>query len=199
MSIDNFELLKTNVIKAKQYIKETNSKCEISSYHLILDNNQIEYEVDQYRNNFIGPTGTIGYIWKMHNWSGNYQPLYVRDPSKRRTCGRPFAPEITIRSGGIAGLKGAVTPCCQTMGPPNESKSVLGHIETTSIEDIWYGDAYNKLRKDHEMGDFPDYCQGCDFLYEDPEVLVWSNDKKASTDHMLGTNFSLRDFMIDKK
>jgi MoaA/NifB/PqqE/SkfB family radical SAM enzyme len=199
MSIDNFELLKTNIIKAKQYIKETNSKCEISSYHLILDNNQIEYEVDQYRNNFIGPTGTIGYIWKMHNWSGNYQPLYVRDPSKRRTCGRPFAPEITIRSGGIAGLKGAVTPCCQTMGPPNESKSVLGHIETTSIEDIWYGDAYNKLRKDHEMGDFPDYCQGCDFLYEDPEVLVWSNDKKASTDHMLGTNFSLRDFMIDKK
>ena len=199
MAIDNFELLKTNVIKAKQYIKETNSKCEISSYHLILDNNQIEYEVDQYRNNFIGPTGTIGYIWKMHNWSGNYQPLYVRDPSKRRTCGRPFAPEITIRSGGIAGLKGAVTPCCQTMGPPNEEKSVLGHTQIQTIEEIWYGEAYNKLRKDHEMGDFPDYCQGCDFLYEDPEVLVWSNDKKASTDHMLGTNFSLRDFMIDKK
>ena len=51
------------------------------------------------------------------------------------------------------------------------------------------------------MKDFDsiDYCKNCDFLYEDPEVLVWSNDKKASTDHMLGTNFSLRDFMVDKK
>lgn len=136
----------------------------------------------------------------MHNWSGNYNPDYVRDTSKRRTCGRPFAPEITIRSGGIAGLKGAVTPCCQTMGPPNEGKSVLGHTQIQTIEEIWYGDEYNNLRKAHEMGDFDsiDYCKNCDFLYEDPEVLVWSNDKTASTDHMLGTNFSLRDFMIDK-
>ena len=52
MAVDNFELLKTNVIKAKEYINQTNSKCEISSYHLILDNNQVEYEVDQYRNNW---------------------------------------------------------------------------------------------------------------------------------------------------
>jgi len=137
----------------------------------------------------------------MHNWSGNYTPDYARDLSSRKSCGRPFAPEITIRSGGIGGLKGAVTPCCQTMGPPNESKSVLGHVQTQTIEEIWYGDAYNNLRKAHETEDFDsiDYCKDCDFLYEDPEVLVWSNDKKASTDHMLGTNFSLRDFIIDKK
>ena len=197
MAVDNFELLKTNIIKAKEYIKETNSKCVVSSYHLILDNNQVDYEIDQYRNNFIGPTGTIGYIWKMHNWSGNYQPLYLRDPSKRRTCGRPFAPEITIRSGGNGGLKGAVTPCCQTMGPPNETLSVLGHVQNQTIEEIWYGDEYNKLRKAHEMKDFDsiDYCKNCDFLYDDPEVLVWSNDKQASTDYMLGTKFSLKEYM----
>jgi organic radical activating enzyme len=200
MNVDNFDLLKTNVIKAKEYIKKVNSKCTVSSYHLILDNTQIDYEVEQYRNNFIGPTGTIGYIWKMHNWSGNYTPVYFRDPKKRRTCGRPFAPEITIRAGGNNGLKGAVTPCCQTMGPPNESKSVLGHTETQSIEDIWNGEAYNRLRDAHANKDFDsiDYCKNCDFLYDDPEVLVWSNDKTASPDHMLGTNFSLKDFMFDK-
>jgi len=32
-------------------------------------------------------------------------------------------------------------------------------------------------------------------LYEDPEVLVWSNDPNASTDYMLGTNFSLKEYM----
>lgn len=196
MSEDNFDMLKEHIIQAKAYVEQTSSKCILSSYHLILDNKQTDFEVDEYRNNFINPTGTVGYIWKMHNWSGNYQPLYVRDPSTRRTCGRPFAPEITIRSGGNGGLKGAVTPCCQTMGPPNESKSVLGHVETTSIEDIWFGDEYNNLRKAHEMKDFDsiDYCKNCDFLYDDPEVLVWSNDKEASPYHMLGTNFSLKDF-----
>jgi radical SAM protein with 4Fe4S-binding SPASM domain len=99
-------------------------------------------------------------------------------------------------SGGIGGLKGAVTPCCQTMGPPNESKSVLGHVQNQTLEEIWYGEEYNNLRKAHEMGDFNsiDYCKNCDFLYEDPEVLVWSNDKSASTDYMLGTNFSLKDY-----
>ena len=196
MSIDNFDLLKTNIIKAKEYINDKNSSCILSSYHLILDNNQTEYEIDQYRNNFIGPTGTIGYIWKMHNWSGNYTPMYNRDPSTRKSCGRPFAPEITIRAGGVLGLKGAVTPCCQTMGPPNESKSVLGHTETQSIEEIWFGTKYEELREAHRTKNFDsiDYCKNCDFLYDDPEVLVWSNDKSAKPYHMLGTNFSLNDY-----
>ena len=196
MSEDNFDMLKEHIIKAGNYIKSVDSKCVLSSYHLILNNSQTEFEVDEYRNNFIRPTGTIGYIWKMHNWSGNYQPLYLRDPSKRRTCGRPFAPEITIRSGGNNGLKGAVTPCCQTMGPPNESLSVLGHVQNQTIEEIWHGDEYNKLRKAHEMQDFDsiEYCKNCDFLYDDPEVLVWSNDSTATPYHMLGTNFSLKDY-----
>lgn len=193
MDCDNFDLLKTNAIKAKEYIKETNSDCVVSSYHLILDNNQIEYEVDQYRNNFIGPTGSIGYIWKMHNWSGNYQPLYVRDTKNRKSCGRPFAPEISIRAGGNNGLAGAVVPCCQTMGPPNESKSVLGHVQNQTIEEIWYSEAYNKLRKAHEMEDFDsiEYCKNCDFLYDDPEVLVWTNDSSMKIGKMLGTTIDL--------
>ena len=61
-------------------------------------------KVDQYRNNFIGPTGTIGYIWKMHNWSGNYDNTNPRKKTDRRSCGRPFAPEITIRAGGETGF-----------------------------------------------------------------------------------------------
>lgn len=198
MNCDNFEILKSNVAETKKYVTTKQSNCVLSSYHLILDNNNIEYEVEQYRKNFVEDLGIIGYIWKMHNWSGNYQPLYIRDSSQRRTCGRPFAPEITIRAGGNNGLKGAVTPCCQTMGPPNESKSVLGHTETQTIEEIWNGVEYEKLRRAHAEKDFDsiDYCKDCDFLYDDPEVLVWSNDPDASTDYMLGTKFTLKDYMI---
>lgn len=196
MSEDRFIEIRNNAIETKQSIQKHNSNCELSSYHLILDNNQVEYEVEQYKNAFIDPVGCIGYIWKMHNWSGNYQPLYLRNPAKRKTCGRPFAPELTVRAGGLDGKQGAVTPCCQTMGPPNEALSVLGHFEDQSFEDIYWGDAYEQLRSAHKEGRFDDveYCKNCDFLYDDPEVLVWSNDPNASVNYMLGTGFKLSDY-----
>ena len=196
MNCDNFELLKRNVKETVDYVDQSNSKCVVSSYHLITDNSQLDYEIEQYRTNFIDDLGIVGYIWKMHNWSGNYSPEYGRNTKVKKSCDRPNAPEITVRAGGLDGKFGAVTPCCQTMGPPNETKSVLGHFQDQSFEEIYWGDAYNNLRDAHKRGDFDsvDYCKNCDFLYEDPEVLVWSNDPESSTDYMLGSGFSLKDY-----
>lgn len=186
MSVDNFQLLYDNIFATKNYIEKFGKDTKISSYHLILDNSNIEYEIKSYRENLIDKLNITGYIWKMHNWSGNWVPEYGRESPRKRTCGRPFAPEITIRAGGTNGMKGAVTPCCQTMGPPNEDKSVLGHFQNQTFEEIWYGEEYNKLRKAHEMEEWPDYCQNCDFLIDDPNVLVWTNDKDFKQHKMLG-------------
>ena len=199
MNVDNFELIKNNIKKIKKYIKLTDSKCNLSTYHLITDNSQIDIEVDQYKKNIIEPLATTSYIWKMHNWSGNYENTNPRIEKKKRSCGRPFAPELTVRAGGEEGKSGAVVPCCQTLGPPNEEKSILGHISESSVEEIWNGEKYKKLREAHRSEKFEDidYCKNCDFLIEDPEVLVWSNDKSAKLNHMLGTP---NDFILtDKK
>ena len=125
----------------------------------------------------------------MHNWSGNFSNPNPRVKSSRKSCGRPFAPEITIRAGGSVGKTSAMVPCCQTLGPPNEEKSILGHLDTQSFEEVYFGEKYNELRKAHTDGEFDkiDYCKDCDFLYEDPEVLVWSNDKTTKINNMLGT------------
>ncbi len=134
----------------------------------------------------------------MHNWSGNYNNPNPRNKSQRKSCGRPFAPEITIRAGGEKGRTGALVPCCQTLGPPNEEKSILGHMDKQSFEEIYNGERYVKLRKAHTEKKFDeiDYCKDCDFLYEDPEVLVWSSDKTAKVYNMLGTgeDFILTDY-----
>ena len=198
MDADNFLKVRQNVIELQDYIYSSNSSAEVSSYHLITDNSMVDYEVAEYNDNFISKTHTKAYIWKMHNWSGNYNPQgNSRNPINRKTCGRPFGPELTVRAGGN-GKTGAVTPCCQTLGPPNESKSVLGHFEDQSFEEIFWGDKYEELRKAHQEERFDDieYCKNCDFLYDDPEVLVWSNDPSARTKHMLGTDFSLNDNII---
>ena len=198
MNIDNFDLIRDNIKQIQDYVKETKSSCQLSTYHLITDNEKIEFEIEQYKKNIIIPLNTLGYIWKMHNWSGNYNNPNPRKKNDRRSCGRPFAPEITIRAGGEKGRTGALVPCCQTLGPPNEEKSILGHMDKQSFSEIYNGEKYSKLRKAHTEKKFDDidYCKDCDFLYQDSEVLAWSNDKSAKIYNMLGTgdDFILTDY-----
>lgn len=197
MDVDNFELILSNIREIKKYIEQVKSQCRIATYHLITNNEQLDFEVGEYKKNVINNLDTIGYIWKMHNWSGNYDNLNPRAKTERRTCGRPFAPELTVRAGGEEGRTGAVVPCCQTLGPPNESKSILGHLDNETFEEVYFGKKYQDLRLAHENKDFDsiEYCKNCDFLYEDPEILVWTNDKKAKLHHMLGTD---DDFILTK-
>ena len=198
MNIDNFELILKNLSELKSYVKLSNSKTKVSTYHLITDNNKINEEIELYKKNVINVVDSIAYIWKMHNWSGNHDNINPREKTKRRTCGRPFAPELTVRAGGKIGRTASVVPCCQTLGPPNEEKSILGHLDKSSFEDVYFGKDYEDLRKAHEEKDFDriDYCKNCDFLYEDPEAVVWTNDKDHQLYNMLGTgeNFILTEY-----
>ena len=190
MNIDNFHLILSNLTELMDYNVKSGSTCKVSTYHLITDNSKIKFEIDEYKKNVINKVNSTGYIWKMHNWSGNYDNKNPRSVSERRSCGRPFAPEITIRAGGEKGRTSAIVPCCQTLGPPNEEKSILGHLDNDKFEDIYNGKKWNDLRKAHETKNFDsiEYCKNCDFLFSDPEVLVWSNDPKAKVNHMLGTD-----------
>ena len=190
MNRDAFEIIKENARKAVEYIELTKADCFIASYHLILDNDKEEWELEQYKKNFIDLIGTKAEVWKMHNWSGVYDNPNARKGGSK-TCGRPFAPEITIRAGGLDGNLGAVTPCCQTLG--RDEEAVLGHFTENTLEEIWNGDAFTELRQGHIDGNYPDYCKDCDFLLDDPEVLVYTNyDRDLHKLH--GTTFSLEDY-----
>ena len=198
MDIDNFNLILSNIIETKKYVEHVNSGCQLSTYHLITNNDQMAFEVEEYKKNIISKTQSLAYIWKMHNWSGNYENKNARTKTARKSCGRPNAPELTVRAGGSANRTAAVVPCCQTLGPPNEEKSILGHLDKQSFEEVYFGEKFNDLRKAHNEKDFDriDYCKDCDFLYEDPEILIWTNDKTAKVNHMLGTDddFILTDY-----
>ena len=189
MNIDNFDLILSNLTEIQSYVKSSSSGTQISTYHLITDNSKINEEIESYKKNVIDVVNSVAYIWKMHNWSGNHDNINPREKTARRTCGRPFAPELTVRAGGSLGRTGAIVPCCQTLGPPNEEKSILGHLDKNSFEEVYFGEEYEKLRKAHENKDFDkiDYCKDCDFLYDDPEAVVWTNDKDHKLYNMLGT------------
>ena len=198
MNIDNFNLILSNLTEIQSYVKYSNAKTQISTYHLVTDNTKINEEIESYKKNVIDVVNSVAYIWKMHNWSGNHDNINPRKKTARRSCGRPFAPELTVRAGGALGRTGAIVPCCQTLGPPNEEKSILGHLDKNSFEEVYFGKAYEELRKAHEEKDFDkiDYCKDCDFLYDDPEAIVWTNDKDHKLYNMLGTgeDFILTDY-----
>ena len=193
MNQDSFNQVKQNAIEMKEYISNTNSECIVASYHLILDNENQDYEVEQYKKNFIEPVGSFAEIWKMHNWSGVYNSTYKRRGEKR-TCGRPFSPDITIRAGGTNNTKLTLAPCCQTLGRDDEAD--LGSIDGKTIEEVWNGERYKWLRQMHSEQRFDEvsFCKDCDFLYEDNEVLVWKNNDLVMLNKLKGTKFTLNDF-----
>ena len=79
MNRDAFEFVKNNAIKMQQYIQKSKSPCIVASYHLILNEENLDYEVEQYKQNFIIPVQSQASIWKQHNWSGVYS-----NPDKRK-------------------------------------------------------------------------------------------------------------------
>ena len=185
----DYDTIVSNIREMKRYVDATNANCVVATYHLITDNENLENELSEYKA-LVEDLGVVTEIWKLHNWSGVYDPSYKRN-GEVKTCGRPFSPDVVIRAGGLDSKRGAVAPCCQVLG--RDEEAVLGHTSENTIEEIWYGEAYEDLRKRHTVGDYPDYCAGCDFLLDDPEVLVYTNHNRRDY-HMYGTEFDLNDY-----
>tara|TARA_B100000745_G_C20142471_1_gene391738 strand:- start:567 stop:1535 length:969 start_codon:yes stop_codon:yes gene_type:complete len=183
---DRFLKVRDNVSKLVDICKDTNT--EIHANHLIIDINQKDYEVEQYIKNWVNITNTKSEIWMMHNWSGEYTEVYPRRKDKRRTCGRPMAPMLQVRAGGLDKHQGAVVACCMVLG--NDKEATLGHLDTNTIQEVLDGDKYQELIRAHKEERFDDipYCKNCDQLWDVPESLVWTNieDREYNQSHIVG-------------
>lgn len=67
---------------------------------------------------------------------------------------------------------GRVTPCCWL---PDGDIMSLGDLNESTFEEIWYGEAYDTLRRQHIENRHPDVCKGCQQL---THVLI--DDARAS-------------------
>ncbi len=183
MSKPNFELIRENAKRFTELAKET--KTELHSYHLILNEEDKEMEVKYYKENYVDYVGAKSEVWMIHNWAGTYDETpYSRvhlishlekQMTNQRTCGRMFQPMLQVRAGGLDDHYGAVVSCCMTLG--RDSEAVLGHLDTNTVKEIWNGSEYRHLRKMHIEGKWDEisYCKNCDQLYDFPESLVWTN------------------------
>lgn len=187
----NFDAIYENIQNMQRYVEISKSDCVVATYHLITEKEESaqELQLGRYRE-LVASLGVKTEIWKLHNWSGVYNPTYNRKGGTK-TCGRPFSPDVVIRAGGLDGRRGAVAPCCQVLG--RDSEAVLGHMSENTIEEIVNGLEYEALREGHRTGNYPSYCRDCDFLIDDPEVLVYTNHERDLY-KMHGTEFNLNDY-----
>jgi radical SAM protein with 4Fe4S-binding SPASM domain len=105
-------------------------------------------------------------VWKPHNWvSGrHYREL---DYTRQKSCGRPIKAPMYIHADGT------VSPCCFDIhkGIP------LGDMNTQTIEEVYRGEPYRRLREAHREGNFQDYiCKGCDQTNHNPGVLLYHSN-----------------------
>lgn len=185
MSKDEYERVRGHAKEFQNIVNELGAKTELHTYHLVTDQTQLDFQVDEYQKNWVDYVGCQSEIWLMHNWAGTYDATpYSREELtlkferklKERSCGRMFQPMLQVRAGGLEkGRHGAVVACCMVLG--RDSEAVLGHLDTQTIEEVMTGEPFEELRKAHteKRWDEISYCKGCDQLLDLPESLVWSN------------------------
>jgi len=170
----DYDLVRENARRFVSMAKGSLSEMHIN--HLIINQEEVEYEVLQYRKNWGRFTGAHSEIWLMHNWADSDKiDINYHRRGEKRSCGRPNAPLLQVRAGGLGSHRAAVVACCMVLG--QDSRGVLGHLDSNSIAEIVDSPAYRELRLAHEEGRFDDIdvCRNCDQLYEVPESLVWSD------------------------
>lgn len=180
MSVDAFDQVRANLKACVALLTEKGYATFLQTNHLIHDYDNLEYEKAMYLKNWVDYLGVRAEIWLTHNWAGQYANDGVKREvtfagRRRRSCGRPLAPVVEIRAGGLGNKHGAVVPCPYVLGI--DSKAVMGHTEDTPLLDIVNGQPMQALREAHRAGDFDafDYCRNCDQLLEIQESLVWTN------------------------
>jgi len=180
MSVDAFDEVRANLKTCVEILKEKGYRTLLQTNHLIHDYDRRDEETALYLKNWVHYLGVKAEVWLTHNWAGQYGNDGVkRDQifreSRRRSCGRPLAPVVEIRAGGLGRKHGAVVPCPYVLGM--DSKAVMGHTEDTPLLEVVNGEKMRALRAAHLAGDFDsvDYCKQCDQLLEIRESLVWTN------------------------
>lgn len=200
MGKDNFYLVLNNLMACRKVMERRRDKTEFNIRHLIIDWTKKDEEIEGYLKNWIEPLQCKAEIWMLHNWGSvftesSYNRVEMAPIRQRRSCGRPFAPTLEVRAGGLDGHVAAVVPCPYVLG--RDSSAVLGHLDTQTVAEALGSPLLEDLRNAHRSGNFDSisYCKGCDQLYNVSSALVWTNIDgrfygQSKTSSVVYTDFS---------
>jgi MoaA/NifB/PqqE/SkfB family radical SAM enzyme len=97
------------------------------------------------------------HITELHNWAGTLDQLSnVSFP-----CYRQWLTFTAL-------WDGRVSLCCADF----DGRVILGDLRTQSIEEIWYSDAYRRVRREHLESGGPAICRSCNLPMKDSPLWI---------------------------
>jgi len=97
------------------------------------------------------------HVTDLHNWAGTLHHAAAGGIP----CYRQWLTFTVLWDGRVA-------LCCADF----DGKVILGDMKTSSIADIWNGDAYRRVRREHLKDGGPDICRSCDLPKKDSPTWV---------------------------
>jgi MoaA/NifB/PqqE/SkfB family radical SAM enzyme len=97
------------------------------------------------------------HITELHNWAGTLN----RESDVNYPCYRPWLTFTVL-------WDGRVSLCCADF----DGRTILGDLNTQTIEDVWNGEAYRAVRREHLESGGPDVCRACDLPRKDSPLWI---------------------------
>lgn len=145
---DMFSMVRDNLVEIAKIKKNTQL---LFTYNIISQVN--DHEVQDWIK-FWEPKADLVEVWKPHNWvdGKNYRKVQAE---KMNTCGRPWKGPLQVQ------IDGTVNMCCFDYN----GQLLLGDVNKQGLDEIFSSDAFKKIVRCHESGDFAGsglICENCD-------------------------------------
>ena len=97
------------------------------------------------------------HVTDLHNWGGTLN----HESDVNYPCYRPWLTFTVL-------WDGRVSLCCADF----DGKTILGDMNTSSIQEIWNAEPYRNVRREHLESGGPDVCRSCDLPRKDSPLWV---------------------------
>lgn len=97
------------------------------------------------------------HITDLHNWAGTLN----KESDVNFPCYRPWLTFTVL-------WDGRVSLCCADF----DGREILGDLRTSTIRDVWNGEAYRRARRAHLDHGGPAVCQSCDLPKKDSPLWI---------------------------
>jgi MoaA/NifB/PqqE/SkfB family radical SAM enzyme len=97
------------------------------------------------------------HVTDLHNWAGTLNT----ESDVNFPCYRPWLTFTVL-------WDGRVSLCCADF----DGKTVLGDLNTQTIAEVWNGEAYRSVRRQHLESGGPDICRACDLPRKDSPLWI---------------------------
>jgi len=122
------------------------------------------------------------FVWEPHNWIEG-RPYRTVDHLRQATCGRPDNGPLYVHADGT------VSPCCWDI----HKDIPVGNMNTQTIEEVYRGEPYRKLRTAHREGNLYGLaCWNCDQTNFNPDVLLYKSNQNRQVGQITSNRRTIR-------